>query len=109
MYERANLVLVREDPPSVPIKREKTEMSDSDKELPFDMEQIKASGSADVPGREQVNSVLARLEQEAKLTKLSPIKSEPIKSEITANHMATASNAKAIAVEKKAKHVKWSL
>ena len=49
VYETANRVRVRKDPPSEPIKMEKAEMSDPDEELPYDMEQIKTSGSADEP------------------------------------------------------------
>ena len=55
--------------------------------------------------------MLARLEPEAEMTKLSPTKSEPIKSENVTNHIAAAPNAKEIAEEKKAKRVKgpWRL
>ena len=98
---------------------EKTEVSDPDKELPFDMDkelpfdmqQIKTGGSADEPDRERFNYVRARfkLELETKMTKLSPTKSEPIKSEIVTNHIATAPNAKEVATEKKAKLVKRAL
>ena len=79
-------------------------MSDSDEEPPFDMEQIKTQGSGEEQDRELVHFVRAKLEPEAKLTKLSPFKSEQIKSKIVANHIATTSKAKAIAAKEKAKH-----
>ena len=65
-------------------------MSDSDKEQ----------------DHERVNFVLAGVEPEAELIKFSPIKSEKIRTDIVASHIAEASNAKAIAVEKKSEHIK---
>ena len=84
-------------------------MLDSDEEIPFDMEQIKTTSAVDKPDRELVNFVLAKLEPEAKMPKLSPTKSEPIKSEVVTSHIVTASNAKAVAAEKKAKRFKRAL
>ena len=48
------------------------------------------------------------MEQETDLIKSSPIKSEQIRTDIVASHLAATSNAKAIAAEKKAQaeHIK---
>ena len=109
VYERANLVRVREDPQPEPMKEEKVQTSDHEEELPFDMDQIKTSDMTGEPDRERVNFERARLEPEAKLTKLSPIKPEPVKSEMVTNHITAAPNEKQIAEKKKAKRVKCAL
>ena len=64
----------------------------------------KSSNSDEEQDHERVFFVRARLGQKAE-----PIKSEQIKSEIVANHIATTSNAKAVAAEKKADYIKHVL
>ena len=61
------------------------------------------------PDRNRVNFVWASLEPEAKLTKLRPIKPEPVKSEIVTSHITAAPNAKEIEEKKKPKRVKCAL
>ena len=92
VYERVNLVRAREDTTSEQVKSEQIKISDSDEE----------------PDHERVNFVRALVEQEVELIKFSPIKSEQIRTDIVASHLAATSNATAMAAEKKAEHIKLS-
>ena len=82
-----------EDSPSEPIKPERLKMSDPDEE----------------PDRERVCFVRARAEPEAGTIKSCPIKSEQVKLETVTNHITAASNAKTVAEEKKAYHIKRAI
>ena len=73
MYERANLLRVRDDVKPESMVEEKPQELDQDDELPFDMSQIKTTGMAEVSDRERVNFVRARLAQETEVTKSGQI------------------------------------
>ena len=64
MYERANLLRVRDDVKPESMVEEKPQELDQDDELPFDMSQIKTTGTTEEPDCERVNFVLARMEPE---------------------------------------------